>query len=205
MKKGKFIVFEGIDGSGKSTQAKMLKEYLESKGEKCYLTLEPTYNRIGDFLHKILSGTEKADPRVIAALFAADRLEHILNTSDGIISHLEKGETVICDRYYLSSFAYQATEVPLEWVIELNSESRKALKPDATIFVDTAPENSLKRIEAGREGFEIYENITRLTMVRNNYLSLVKKFESEEKIVTIDGNRDVDSVFEDIKKCLLYK
>ena len=202
MIKGKFIVFEGIDGSGKSTQAKILKEYLESKGEKCCLTLEPTYNRIGDFLHKILSGTEKADPRVIAALFAADRLEHILNASDGIISHLEKGETVICDRYYLSSFAYQATEVPLEWVIELNSESRKALKPDVTIFVDTAPENSLKRIEAGREGFEIYENLTRLTMVRDNYLSLVKRFETEEKILTIDGNRDVDSVFEDIKKAL---
>ena len=92
--------------------------------------------------------------------------------------------------------------MPLEWVIELNSESRKALKPDVTIFVDTAPENSLKRIEAGREGFEIYENLTRLTMVRDNYLSLVKRFETEEKILTIDGNRDVDSVFEDIKKAL---
>ncbi len=203
-KRGKFIVFEGIDGSGKSTQAKLLEEYLISRGEKCIFTLEPTYNRIGDFLHKILSGDEKADPRVIAALFAADRLEHVLNASDGIMKHLADGSFVICDRYYLSSFAYQGTEVPLEWVIALNSECRKVLKPDLTIFVDTAPEVSLKRIQDGRESFEIYENLSRLTSVRENYLSLIERFKNEENILSLDGCRDRDEIFEDIKKAVSY-
>ena len=200
MERGKFIVFEGIDGSGKSTQAKLLEEYLISKGKKCQSTLEPTYNQIGAFLHKILSGTEKADPRVIAALFAADRLDHILNSSNGMLKTLSEETNIVCDRYYLSSFAYQGTEVPLEWVIALNSESRNALKPDITFFIDTKPENSLSRIKSNRESFEIYENFARLTMVRENYLKLTERFKNDENIIHIDGNRDKEIIFEDIKK-----
>lgn len=199
MERGKFIVFEGIDGSGKSTQAKKLKEYLESQGKECTSTFEPTYGQIGEFLHKILSGSEKADPRVIAALFAADRLDHILNQADGIKKQLDEGKYVICDRYYLSSFAYQGSEVPLDWVIELNREARAELKPDITILVDIPPEVSLERIKKGRESFEIYENLQRLTAVRENYLALCEKFKDEENIFIADGNRDADIIFEKIK------
>lgn len=197
--KGKFIVFEGIDGSGKTTQAKLLMEYLLTCGQKCTFTFEPTYGKIGGFLHEILAGSEKADPRVIAALFAADRLDHILNAENGIQKALSDGINVICDRYYLSSFAYQGSELPLEWIISLNSESRKALKPDITFFIDVLPETSLNRIKAGRESFEIYENIQRLTAVRKNYIKLTKRFSDEEQIAVLDGNRTPDEIFEDIK------
>ena len=202
MERGKFIVFEGIDGSGKSTQAKKLKEYLEGIGKVCVSTFEPTYNQIGDFLHKILSGSEKADPRVIATLFAADRLDHILNSAYGIKKMLDDGKYVICDRYYLSSFAYQGSEVSLPWVIELNREARAELKPDITILVDIPPEVSLERIKKGRESFEIYENLQRLTSVRENYLALCEKFKNEENIFITDGNKEPDLIFEDIKNAV---
>ncbi len=202
MERGKFIVFEGIDGSGKSTQAKKLKEYLENLGKECVFTFEPTYGKIGDFLHKILSGSEKADPRVIAALFAADRLDHILNQADGIKKQLDDGKYVICDRYYLSSFAYQGCEVSLDWVIQLNREARAELKPDITILVDIPPEVSLERIKKGRESFEIYENLQRLTSVRENYLALCEKFGREENLFIADGNRDADLIFEEIKNAV---
>ena len=121
-KRGKFIVFEGIDGSGKSTQMKLLAQKLEEKGIKTRLTLEPTYGLVGGTLHHILSGKIKADPKVTAALFVADRLDHLTNAEDGVLKSLENGETVICDRYYFSSYAYQSTEVG-EWVVEANKLS----------------------------------------------------------------------------------
>ena len=198
MERGKFIVFEGIDGSGKSTQAKLLKAYLENTNIECVSTLEPTYGRVGTLLHEILSGKEKADPGVIAALFAADRLEHISEMEKS----LKEGKTVISDRYYLSSLAYQSTDLPYEWVYALNERAMSILKPDYTFFVDVSPENSLSRIEKGRESFEIYENLEKLSHVRNKYLEIIDKLSSDENIFIIDGNKPVEEVFEDIKKLI---
>src|SRR5436190_1426688 len=98
MHKGKFIAFEGIDGSGKSTHMRLLKQGLEEKGYKVYDTFEPTDNKIGTLIRSILKGTEKADNRTIAALFAADRLHHLLNTNDGILNKLDEGYIVLTDR-----------------------------------------------------------------------------------------------------------
>lgn len=201
-KKGKFIVFEGIDGCGKSTQAKMLKKHLEEHGFSVHLTFEPTYGQTGALLHKILAGEKKADPGVVAALFAADRLEHITDADCGMLSLLESGKTVICDRYYFSSLAYQGAELDPDWVYALNSRAAKLLKPDYTVFIDVSPKECLNRIKAGREAFEIYENLERLTAVRENYLRLFERCGDAENIYITDGNRSREMVFEDILKIL---
>ncbi|MBP9197347.1 MAG: dTMP kinase, partial [Saprospiraceae bacterium] len=101
--KNLFIAFEGIDGSGKSTQVKLLAEYLAQSGHKVYTTFEPTDSRIGVMIRDIFNHRMEGDQRVIAALFAADRLNHLLNSQDGILKKLKEGYTVITDRYYFSS------------------------------------------------------------------------------------------------------
>jgi dTMP kinase len=98
-RKNLFIALEGIDGSGKSTQTKLLTEKLTAQGHKVYSTFEPTNNQIGKLIRDILRGKAKADHRVIAGLFVADRLDHLLNEEYGIVKKLEEGYTVIMDAY----------------------------------------------------------------------------------------------------------
>ena len=111
MSKGIFIAFEGIDGSGKSTQIQLLNEKIKEKGIRCYQTCEPSSGPIGSLTRQILTGRIKTDNRVIAAMFAADRLDHLLNDVDGIAKKVEDGITVITDRYYFSSYAYSSAFV----------------------------------------------------------------------------------------------
>src|SRR4051812_32706774 len=128
MKKNLFIALEGIDGSGKSSQAKLLAEKLEAKGHKIYQTLEPTDGYIGSILLDILRGKRKADHRIIATLFAADRLDHLLNEGYGIVQKIKDGYTVITDRYYFSSYAYNGAHSDMDWVIEINKMSAQLLR-----------------------------------------------------------------------------
>ncbi|HAL81034.1 MAG TPA: dTMP kinase, partial [Mucilaginibacter sp.] len=114
MKKNLFIALEGIDGSGKSTQVKLLTEKLEQAGHKVYTTCEPTDSPIGKIIRDIFTHKMEADHRTIAGLFVADRLDHLLNKTNGIIKKLEEGYTVITDRYYFSSYAYQSTHMDLD-------------------------------------------------------------------------------------------
>ena len=198
--RGKFIVFEGIDGSGKSTQIKKLAENLAKRGICCEQTLEPTYGIVGSVLHDILSGKIKADPKVTASLFVADRLDHILNPEDGVLATLNSGKTVLCDRYYFSSYAYQSVEVPRDWVIEANRLAKESLKPDVVIFVDIGPEVAMERISQNRENIEIYETLDRLTAVRQGYLDAFELMKNEENIKIFDGNRPVEEIASDIEK-----
>lgn len=189
--RGKFIVFEGIDGSGKSTQLRLLSERLSASGVKCRETLEPTFGMIGAPLHDILSGKTQADPRVTAAMFAADRLDHVLNPECGILRDIENGTCVLCDRYYFSSYAYQSVDVPTSWVIEANSLVASVLRPDCTIFIDVTPEVAMERINKNRSVTEIYENLERLTAVRASYLAAFERMKDTEKIEIFDGNTDM--------------
>lgn len=196
--RGKFIVFEGIDGSGKSTQMKLLAKKLEENGIKTRLTLEPTYGLVGGTLHDILSGKIKADPKVTAALFVADRLDHLTNENEGVLKSLENGETVICDRYYFSSYAYQSTEVPSEWVFEANKLCADTLRPDVTIFIDISPQVAMERILTNRNTVEIYETEEKLTKIRDSYFSAFEKMKDTENVKIINGERTVDEIAEDI-------
>ena len=183
-KKGKFIVFEGIDGSGKSTQADRLVRYLKSKNIKAVVTNEPQSDRpVGMLIRQALKKQISFDEKTIALLFAADRLDHIQRISE----KLDEGFWVVCDRYYFSSFAYNDTALNKEWIISVNSEAMNALKADMTIFLDVPCDISLSRVSKRGER-EIFENTERQNRVRNNYLELFKRFKDDENIVVIDGN-----------------
>ena len=120
-KKGSFIVFEGIDGSGKTTQINLLKQKIEALNIKCLETREPSDGPIGVMIRQCLTGRMQMDEAALAALFAADRLDHINNGTNGLKNKLEDGICVISDRFVLSNYAYQSVKAPLDWVMNLNS------------------------------------------------------------------------------------
>ena len=201
MHKNLFIALEGIDGSGKSTQTKILARKLEDAGHKVYTTFEPTDGAIGTIIRNILKGEMKADEHIIAALFVADRLDHLLNETNGIVKKLAEGYTVITDRYYFSSYAYHGVHVDMNWVIEANAMSAKICRPDVNIFIDVAPETSMQRVQ-NRTAKELYETLENLTKVRANFLDAFSKLGHEENIFITDGNRSLELIADDIWECV---
>ncbi len=200
MEKGIFIAFEGIDGSGKSTQIQLLAEKVREKGIRCYQTCEPSGGPIGSLTRQILTGRIKTDNRVIAAMFAADRLDHLLNEVDGIAAKVENGISVITDRYYFSSYAYHSVDVPMDWVIKTNEESAKVLRPDINIFIDIDADTAMKRIAQNRFHTELFEKKSRLEKVRNNYLKAFDLLREEENILIVDGTRSPEEIADEIWK-----
>ncbi len=198
MKKNFFLAFEGIDGSGKSTQVKLLTEKLTAAGLKVYNTCEPTDSPIGKIIRDIFSHRIEADHRTIAGLFVADRLDHLLNKTDGILKKLEEGYTVITDRYYFSSYAYQSPHMDLNWVIEANSLSANLLRPDLNIYIDISPELSIERLNKGRTSIELYETLENLQNVRDKYFEVMDLLKNEEKVLITDGNRWPEEIANEI-------
>jgi len=203
---GKFIVFEGIDGSGKSTQSKLLFDRLQEKNVPCALTAEPSASNIGKLIRSNFSNTITLNEHTVAGLFLADRLEHILNEEDGILKTLASGVHVICDRYYLSSYAYHGVHVDMDWVIACNAKCAELAKPDLHLFIDVNPEMSMERISASRETTERYETLENLKRVRQKYLEAIEIEKSKENIHIIDGNKDIktisDSIYEVVSAIL---
>lgn len=204
-----FIAFEGIDGSGKSTQAKLLAERLRGEGHKVILTAEPTTGPIGRMIREAFSGKQPLDHRVIAGLFVADRLHHILNDEDGMLKMLDDGYTMICDRYLLSSYAYQSVHMPMDWVMAANELSAELLLPDLNVFIDIAPEVSMHRIQAGRDKTELYETLENLQSVRNQYYRAFDALKNRFNIQIFDGNKSPeklhDEIFDEIRLLLEQK
>ena len=200
MAKGIFIAFEGIDGSGKSTQIQLLNEKIKEKGIRCYQTCEPSSGPIGSLTRQILTGRIKTDNRVIAAMFAADRLDHLLNDVDGIATKVEEGIAEITDRYYFSSYAYHSVDVPMDWVIKTNEESAKVLRPDINIFIDIDADTAMERITKNRFHTELFEKKSRLEKVRENYLKAFDMLGGEENILIVDGTKTPEEIAEEIWK-----
>lgn len=196
--RGRFIAFEGIDGSGKSTQIKLLSNRLKEKGIHYYTTMEPTDSPIGSLIHQIMTGRIKTDNKVIAGLFVADRLDHLLNNVDGIAAKIQEGTTVITDRYYFSSYAYHSVDMPMDWVIQANAQAKEILQPTVTIFVDVNPDTAIERIAKNRFHQELFEKKSRLVKVREKYFEAFEKLQDTENIVVIDGNRSPEEIAEDI-------
>lgn len=176
---GRFIVFEGIDGAGKSTQISKLQEKLQKDGRKVFITAEPTQSVTGGVLRDALSGNYKRSSSELAALFLADRIFHNVNENCGIKQALEKGYDVICDRYYYSSLAYQGMDSDLDWVMKMNIDCPDILKPDLCIFLDLDAESSKKRIDANRATVEIFEKTEMLDKIRNKFFEVFNKLENE--------------------------
>jgi dTMP kinase len=176
-KKGIFIVIEGLDGSGKTTQAKLLAKKLR-KSHNAICTAEPSRGKTGAFIRKCcLYGEKRLPTEAEALLFAADRIEHIHNE---VAPALEEGKLVICDRYIYSSLAYQGSAgLSLDWIKTINS---RALQPDFSIFIDVPPERVLERLQRKKSVMETLETQSK---VRDVYLKFVAKGE----LVRVDGDK----------------
>lgn len=187
--RGWFIVFEGIDGSGKSTQIELLSMKLRDQGVDHVLEREPSDGSIGRFIRDYAEAGERyLSPETEALLFAADRFEH----SKRIDNVLEQGTTVVCDRYYHSSLAYQgAMGVTVEWLRDLQ---KSALMPDLIILLDVDPERSLLRV-SGRS-LTVFENRNYLKKVRNLYIRFAKAGEMR----LIDTAQPIDEVERDVQR-----
>lgn len=196
--RGRFIVFEGIDGSGKTTQARLLANRLEENGASVVMTAEPTELPTGKALREALGGKVKKSECEMAVLFVEDRIAHNIDPVGGIEELLESGAWVICDRYYYSTLAYQGQSTDYEWVKSMNLRCPQIRKPDLCIYVDLLPEQSLERISKGRETVEIYENIETLSKVREQFLSVIRDLGETDNICIVDGYRGVDEISEDI-------
>lgn len=200
--RGRLIALEGIDGSGKSTQAAYLCERLEREGVCCYRTMEPTDSPIGSLIRQILKGEMKTDNRVIAGLFVADRLNHLLNAEDGIAAKVEAGMTVVSDRYYFSSYAYNSVDMPMDWVIKANEPSSEILRPAVNVLIDVDPDVALERIARNRGRQELFETKTRLELVRENYRKAFALLKDQERCVVIDGNRPEEEIAMNVWKAV---
>ncbi len=197
--RGQFIVFEGIDGAGKTTQIKMLAKRLESQGRTVHITAEPTTSVTGKMLRTALSGADKRSPAEMAALFVLDRIGH--NVSEGGIEELlAKGVDVICDRYYYSSLAYQGSQTDFEWVCNMNLHCPEIRKPDICVFLDLEPKVSLARIGSRNISTEIYETEEILGAVRAQFYAAFEAL--GDKVAIIDAAADIDTVAARINEAL---
>lgn len=192
---GKFIVFEGLDGSGKSTQLRLLEQSLSALGRRVFRTAEPTERDTGRAIRRALSGAQMRSTAELAALFLADRIAH----NEEIAAHLSAGEDVICDRYYYSSFAYQGPGTDERWVADMNRRCPAVRKPDLCVFLDVDYRRCKARLDAGRDALEIYErDLGFMEQTRTAFLDALRRYESEDRIVIVNADRDVAAVAADI-------
>ena len=188
-----FIVLEGIDGAGTSTQ---IKKLVQSNPQKYIATAEPTSGPTGKFLRQMLAGDFKVDERTNAYLFAADRCEHIFGKG-GVKELCEEGKTVVSDRYFFSSLAYQSVSCGLELPQLLNSPFPL---PEYLFFFDINPEISLSRVNARNGQKEIYENIEAQKKIAALYEKVISMYESdsrlreEMKIIRIDASKTIEEI-----------
>lgn len=186
----KFIVLEGLDGSGQSTQADILAAQLNSQ-KKSIVTKEPTNNLIGGLIRAQLTKEWSATQECLQLLFAADRAHHLERVVEPALA---KGFNVISDRYMFSSIAFGAVNTDKEWLKQINSKFRI---PDYTFYLDVSPEVCIERMEKSRFEFELFEQKEYLAKVRTNYLELAKEYDNFH---VIDGNRHKEEVHNDVMK-----
>ena len=187
VEKGKFIALEGIDGSVKSSQIGPLVKRLEGLGVPCRETREPTGGPVGSLIRQIFTGRVTADNRVIAALYAADRVDHLVNEVDGLCAAIDSGITVVSDRYYFSSYAYHSVDVDMDWVIQANALSAQLLRPTLTVFLDVPVETALERIHKNRFVEEIFDGADRLRKTRELYFRAFRRLSGVENVAVVDG------------------
>ena len=187
--RGVFIVFEGVDGGGKSTQIKLLTDYFRDRGYDVEHYMEPTEGQIGNLLWSYMRSKSRSfSPETEALLFAADRIEH----GKAITEALEAGRVVISDRYVHSSLAYQgAAGVDVAWMKQLN---RHALKPDLVMLLDIDPEKSLSRVSDRDK--TVFEESNYLKKVRAEYLGYAEAGE----LVVVDALQPIEKVHMDIRE-----
>lgn len=189
---GKFIVIEGIDGAGKSTQVELLKSHPALQG--AHFTAEPTHEGIGAIVRtQIRKDTPEYTPETMAALLVADRLEHLSAPETGLLARLQSGQHVVCDRYVLSSLAYQSLTAPMELVWALNQPCLGLRLPDLTLYLDLTPEQSMARIEARGLAQDSFESLQNLTRIRAHYQEGLRRM-PEHPCYQISADQSMDAV-----------
>lgn len=189
-----FIVLEGIDGAGTSTQ---IKKLIEKNPERFSATAEPTGTETGKFLRKILGGDISVNEKTAAYLFAADRCEHLYGAG-GVIEQLENGKTVVSDRYFFSSLAYQSVTCGEELPRMLNSPFPL---PEYLFYFQIDPEISLKRVDSRNEKKEIYEKIDMQKKTAALYDAVISEYEANPdgmKIIRIDASKTIEEIEKEI-------
>lgn len=210
-RRGRFIVLEGIDGAGTTTQLNVLRDHYRRAGRRAFFTHEPSDGPVGMLirlaLQKRLVGAnfdlhDPSDPRpgaadfdaqALALLFAADRADHVATQ---VMPNLLAGRDVICDRYLLSTLAYQGQHADLEWLIEIN---RPAIVPDLTVFLDVPPAEAEERMRGSRWKKEIFETPEQQRRVRSRYFELLgREFPQRGRVEVIDASRPAAEVSADL-------
>lgn len=201
-KRGKFITFEGCDGCGKSTQLKMMSEYLTKEGVPHIFTREPGGGKISEAIREILLSGKNSEmtDECEALLYAAARVQHL---SDRVEPALAKGELVICDRYVDSSLAYQAYARGLgtDFITKINAFALENYLPDVTVFIDLTPEAAFRR----KKGADENDRLEQAGMAFHNRVYAGYKKLAEEnpnRFVCIDGNKTPQEIFEKIVEAL---
>lgn len=191
IQRGAFICIEGLDGCGKTTQAKLLVKKLRKSNGAVY-TAEPSSGKIGAFIRKnCLYGEKRLSSVVEALLFAADRLEHVENE---VLPALRQGRLVVSDRYVYSSLAYQgAVGLSLDWIEKINEH---ALRADLAIFLDVNPQIVMRRLKPTRS---VMENMETQRKVRGIYLNFAEKGD----LIRIDGNKSQAEVSAELLRVVL--
>ncbi len=188
---GKFIALEGPDGCGKSTQVKLLSEWLRSEGYEVKVTKEPTENPVGKILRNSLEGKIKMPTETQALLFAGDRIMHI---TDVVAPNLNEGKIVVTGRYIYSSLAYQTSlGLSRNWIEKIN---KFAIEPDLTLIIDVPPSIGSERVNSEGNSDEFEKDLELQRRVRETYQELAR----ENNLPIIDGTREKEKVHEEIKK-----
>jgi dTMP kinase len=192
--RGSLIAIEGLDGAGITTQAKRLVEFLNARDHATILTSEPSDGPIGRFLREALVDTSSlargALIRTLSLLFAADRVDHYHRV---VVPALASGTTVVSDRWYHSSLAYQRTGVEREWIATLNRHTRT---PDFAVYLEITPETGLaRRARAGRTP-ELFHDLETQRDVFAGYRATISELRmAGERIVVVDANQGEEAVF----------
>lgn len=194
----RLIVLEGLDGAGTTTQARRLVEHLRGRGHQAHLTREPSDGPIGRLIREMLTGNHAIPDQPIAQstfglLFAADRLDHIQREVE---PRLAAGVTVVSDRWYHSSLAYQGTGADRDWITTLNARARR---PDLTIFLQVRPEVAAQRRVAAGRVQELFEDLRMQQDVEAGYRATIAELTAlGERIEVLDGELPADHVFQQI-------
>ena len=194
--RGRFIVLEGLDGAGTTSQAERISAALRREGRTVRVTREPSDGPVGVLLRQALTGRvglptqQPLTPETLALLFAADRMDHLAAI---VAPALERGEIVLCDRYVLSSLAYQGASSPIGWVAELNGRARAA---DLTLFLEVKSATAARRRAARGGDAELFDDEAKQRRIARGYRDAIRRYGRREKVVVIDGELGIEQVTE---------
>lgn len=191
---GRLIVLEGLDGAGTTTQGHRLVEQLAREGRTAHLTREPSDGPVGKLIREMLGGGhaiagQKLSQGTFGLLFAADRMDHLQREVEPALA---RGETVVSDRWYHSSLAYQGTGADRDWIASLNARARR---PELTIFLQVRPEIAAKRRADAKRREELFEDLEMQREVDAGYRATIAELRAAgEHIEVLDGEQSEDAV-----------